>query len=142
MNPTSDPMHTKFERLLSKSLTTMEVMTYYLVVHTGLSQPVFERTSHRDCLRKRASRWRDSNLKPGLKYYCRRYGLYLSSFWVFVVVGTYTFRRNVSGLTLSRLPLMLNAIGMWVKRSPCNGPGVVQRRDRQKKEFHDQSDYR
>ena len=24
----------------------------------------------------------------------------------------------------------------------CNGPGVVQRRDRQKKEFHDQSDYR
>ena len=29
-------MHTKFERLLSKSLTTLEVMTYYLVVHTGL----------------------------------------------------------------------------------------------------------
>ena len=28
-------MHTKFERLLSKSLTTMEVMTYYLVVYTG-----------------------------------------------------------------------------------------------------------
>ena len=28
-------MHTKFERLLSKSLTTLEVMTYYLVVHTG-----------------------------------------------------------------------------------------------------------
>ena len=28
-------MHTKFERLLSKSLTTMEVMTYYLVVHAG-----------------------------------------------------------------------------------------------------------
>ena len=24
----------------------------------------------------------------------------------------------------------------------CNGPGVVQRKDRQKKEFHDQSDYR
>ena len=28
-------MHTKLERLLSKSLTTLEVMTYYLVVHTG-----------------------------------------------------------------------------------------------------------
>ena len=35
VNPTSDPMHTKLERLLSKSLTTLEVMTYYLVVHTG-----------------------------------------------------------------------------------------------------------
>ena len=28
-------MHTKLERLLSKSLTTLEVMSYYLVVHTG-----------------------------------------------------------------------------------------------------------
>ena len=28
-------MHTKLERLLSKSLTTLEVMAYYLVVHTG-----------------------------------------------------------------------------------------------------------
>ena len=28
-------MLTKLERLLSKSLTTLEVMTYYLVVHTG-----------------------------------------------------------------------------------------------------------
>ena len=28
-------MHTKLERLLSKSLTTLEVMTYYLVVHKG-----------------------------------------------------------------------------------------------------------
>ena len=28
-------MHAKFERLLSKSLTTLEVMVYYLVVHTG-----------------------------------------------------------------------------------------------------------
>ena len=28
-------MHTKFERLLSKSVTTLEVMTYDLVVHTG-----------------------------------------------------------------------------------------------------------
>ena len=33
--PDFRPTHTKFERLLSKSLTTMEVMTYYLVVHTG-----------------------------------------------------------------------------------------------------------
>ena len=33
--PDFRPMHTKFERLLSKSLTTLEVMTYYLVVHTG-----------------------------------------------------------------------------------------------------------
>ena len=31
-------MHTKFERLLSKSLTTLEVMVYYLVVHTGPGQ--------------------------------------------------------------------------------------------------------
>ena len=31
-------MHTKFQRLLSKSLTTLEVMTYYLVVHTGPGQ--------------------------------------------------------------------------------------------------------
>ena len=28
-------MHTKSERLLSKSLTTLKVMAYYLVVHTG-----------------------------------------------------------------------------------------------------------
>ena len=28
------------------------------------------------------------------------------------------------------------------KKDHCNGPGVMQRRDRQKKEFHDQSDYR
>ena len=33
-------MHTKFERLLSKSLTTLEVMTYCLVVHTGPGQQV------------------------------------------------------------------------------------------------------
>ena len=33
-------MHTKFERLLSKSLATLEVMTYYLVVHTGPEQQV------------------------------------------------------------------------------------------------------
>ena len=31
-------MHTKLERLLWKSLTTLEVMTYYLVVHTGPGQ--------------------------------------------------------------------------------------------------------
>ena len=31
-------MHTKFERLLSKSLTTLEVVMYYLVVHTGPGQ--------------------------------------------------------------------------------------------------------
>ena len=33
--PDFRPMHTKFERLLSKPLTTLEVMSYYLVVHTG-----------------------------------------------------------------------------------------------------------
>ena len=33
--PDFRPMHAKFERLLSKSLTTMEVMAYDLVVHTG-----------------------------------------------------------------------------------------------------------
>ena len=32
-------MHTKFERLLSKSLTTLEVVTYYLVVHNGKGWP-------------------------------------------------------------------------------------------------------
>ena len=31
-------MHAKLERLLSKSLTTLEVMAYYLVVHTGPEQ--------------------------------------------------------------------------------------------------------
>ena len=31
-------MHAKFKRLLSKSLTTLEVMAYYLVVHTGPAQ--------------------------------------------------------------------------------------------------------
>ena len=29
------PMHTKFKCLLSKSLTTLEVIMYYIVVHTG-----------------------------------------------------------------------------------------------------------
>ena len=33
----------KFERLLSKSLTTLEVMTYYLVVHTGPEQVILFR---------------------------------------------------------------------------------------------------
>ena len=33
--PDFRPVHTKFERLLSKSVTTLEVMTYDLVVHTG-----------------------------------------------------------------------------------------------------------
>ena len=32
-------MHAKLERLLSKSLITLEVMTYYLVVHTGPDAP-------------------------------------------------------------------------------------------------------
>ena len=31
-------MYAKLERLLSKSLTTLEVMAYYLVVHTGPEQ--------------------------------------------------------------------------------------------------------
>ena len=42
--PDFRPMHTKLERLLSKSLTTLEVMTYYLVVHTG---PGGRKTYHR-----------------------------------------------------------------------------------------------
>ena len=33
--PDFRPMHMKLERLLRKSLTTLEVMTYYVVVHTG-----------------------------------------------------------------------------------------------------------
>ena len=33
--PDYRPMHTKLERLLSKSLTTLEVVVHYLVVHTG-----------------------------------------------------------------------------------------------------------
>ena len=32
--------------------------------------------------------------------------------------------------------------GKGYRLARCNGPGVVQRKDRQKKEFHDQSDYR
>ena len=40
-------MHTKFKRLLSKSLTTLEVMTYYIVVHTGPGQqPLGSSWSH------------------------------------------------------------------------------------------------
>ena len=31
-------MHVKLERLLWKSLTSLEVMAYYLVVHTGPAQ--------------------------------------------------------------------------------------------------------
>ena len=38
-------MHAQFERLLSKSLTTLEVVTYYLVVHTG---PGAETCSHQE----------------------------------------------------------------------------------------------
>ena len=37
--PDLRPIHTKLERLLSKSLTTLEVMAYYLVVHTGPCPP-------------------------------------------------------------------------------------------------------
>ena len=36
-------MHTKLERLLSKSLTTLEVMTDYLVVHTGPGPGAFRK---------------------------------------------------------------------------------------------------
>ena len=39
-------MHTKFERLLSKSLTTLEVMSYYLVVHTGPGVGIMEADDH------------------------------------------------------------------------------------------------
>ena len=38
--PDFRPMRTKSERLLSKSLRTLEVMTYYLVVHTGPVQEI------------------------------------------------------------------------------------------------------
>ena len=40
-----------------------------------------------------------------------------------------------------RLKYVGNDEDLW-EMSQCNGPGVVQRKDRQKKEFHDQSDYR
>ena len=40
--PDFRPMHTKFERLLSKSLTTFEVMAYCLVVHTGPDYQVLD----------------------------------------------------------------------------------------------------
>ena len=33
-------------------------------------------------------------------------------------------------------------VSLYCDLGECNDPGVVQRRDRQKKEFHDQSDYR
>ena len=38
-------MHAKFERLLSKSLTILEVMAYYLVVHTGPGEPASASTA-------------------------------------------------------------------------------------------------
>ena len=43
-------MNTKFERLLSKSLTTLEVMLYYLVVHTGPVQTVVRAATLRPTL--------------------------------------------------------------------------------------------
>ena len=42
-------MHTKFERLLPKSLTTLEVMTYYLVVHTGPGRYRVQITCNTSC---------------------------------------------------------------------------------------------
>ena len=41
-------MHTKLERLLWKSLTTLKVMTYYLVVHTGPNLPQEDAEQVRD----------------------------------------------------------------------------------------------
>ena len=40
-------MHAKLERLLSKSLTTLEVMAYYLVVHTGPEVQIQDDPHHR-----------------------------------------------------------------------------------------------
>ena len=46
--PDFRPMHTKLESLLSKSLTTLEVMTYYLVVHTGPAETVWRSATVRE----------------------------------------------------------------------------------------------
>ena len=54
-------MHTKFERLLSKSLTTLEVMAYYLVVHTGPEVVTGCRLGHREACRNDTERKRMSD---------------------------------------------------------------------------------
>ena len=59
-------MHSKFERLLSKSLTTLEVMTYYLVVNTGPVQTVKRAATLREMLHvKLAVSLSHSILTPG-----------------------------------------------------------------------------
>ena len=42
-------MRAKLERLLSKSLTTLEVMAYYFVVHTGPDLPLRYTLSEQIC---------------------------------------------------------------------------------------------
>ena len=63
-------MHTKFERLLSKSLTTLEVMTFYLVVHTGpgplrLKAPsyIMEEEQGKRSRERPSRRWQDDIAK-------------------------------------------------------------------------------
>ena len=49
-----------------------------------------------------------------------------------------SYSHNVIGFT----NITVIITDRWSHDHHCNGPGVVQRKDRQKKEFHDQSDYR
>ena len=49
-------------------------------------------------------------------------------------------KQKAGTITLGGTPLKEDEEATYL--GVCNGPGVVQRRDRQKKEFHDQSDYR
>ena len=62
-------------------------------------------------------------------------GCYLQDVWVFGHTAT------GGSWVVYRCVLTRDALG-GCESCHCNGPGVVQRRDRQKKEFHDQSDYR
>ena len=57
----------------------------------------------------------------------------------FRAIGFPTVLYGVVGFRAIGFPTVLYGV---VGFRACNGPGVVQRRDRQKKEFHDQSDYR
>ena len=60
------------------------------------------------------------------------------SFFVFLLYVLFM------ALTPTHLSLSQSRVECFTENvlSQCDGPGVVQRKGRQKKEFHDQSDYR
>ena len=73
-------MHTKFERLLSKSLTTLEVVMYYLVVHTGPSLPLSGRTPYYMAMR-RYVRWESGMILYGDRTGKASHTMFLVSSW-------------------------------------------------------------